>query len=248
MVGLIKAHLGKKHPRTYGKHNQFLLSDSKRIPSNGVPRFTSYNLLGRSPRSTLNHVNCTFASRLPHKKNTKTWAWHRSSLHVDHMPTLWGLAFGTTWRMGPCLKERTRSGRGKPTLHPIASKWTNWRGVTQKKTQEHHEQISMKKRWLHLFSVPRNVFFPAPPPRVFLFSPSVSESKIPPRLHAQSFATWHPKQNCKQNFVRFSMMSWLLGEKNFKIHIYIYIHMCLNLHISIFMCKKIFASHIAVYQ
>ena len=82
-------------------------------------------------------------------------------------------------------------------------------------------------------------FFRHPPPRVFLFSPSVSESKIPPRLHAQSFATWHPKQNCKQNFVRFSMMSWLLGEKNFKIHIYnIYIHMCLNLHISIFMCKK----------
>ena len=118
-------------------------------------------------------------------KKTKTWAWHRSSLHVDHMPTLWGLAFGTTWRMGPCLKERTWSGREKSTLHPIASKRTNWRGVRQKK-QKNHEQISMKIL-VAPFLFP-GMFFFSRPPRVFC-SPQVfpSHGEHPPKKKRKKY-------------------------------------------------------------
>ncbi len=49
-------------------------------------------------RSTqLIHVNSNLFRRERVKKiSKKTWAWHRSSLHVDHMPNLWGLTVHKT--------------------------------------------------------------------------------------------------------------------------------------------------------
>ena len=150
-------------------------------------------------------------------KKTKTWAWHRSSLHVDHMPTLWGLAFGTTWRMGPCLKERTWSGREKSTLHPIASKRTNWRGVRQKK-QKKHEQISMKilvAPFLFpgmFFSADPLAFFVLPKCfRVTVKTPKKKNEKNTTKASHTKFRHLAPKQNANKRLaVSFAIYAFIL--------------------------------------
>ena len=80
------------------------------------------------------------------KISKKTWAWHRSSLHVDHMPNLWGLTVHKT--MGkpvttrPCLKDPNRKNpkiHGKSTLRPMV--WRQNRptqGGGQHKQQDNH--------------------------------------------------------------------------------------------------------------
>ena len=59
------------------------------------------------------------------KKSPKTWAWHRSSLHVDHMPNLWGLTIGWCDDMsmfeGPEPKKSENPWENQP--------FTPWCGV-----------------------------------------------------------------------------------------------------------------------
>ena len=151
-------------------------------------------------------------------------------------------------------------GKNPPFTQSHQNELTEGGGEAKKTTQENHEQkISTKKTWsCTFFLFPGMFFFSRPPLAFFCSPPSVSESSTsenpPQKKYHQGFTHKVSPPGAQEVWLLFVMYRsptlvrftdvMALGEKNFK-NIYIYVFK-FTYYSSIFMCKKIFASHIAV--